>query len=105
MNGEENCERLRDLAASCALGTLSPGERLEFVSHLASGCQHCASEYDEYELVVGMLGLAVGTEIPSEQVRTRLVAYINSSYEFDGRQQSAAQVARSSVSRKGLDSS
>jgi anti-sigma-K factor RskA len=104
MNGEENCGILRDLAAPCALGTLSPRERLEFVSHLESGCANCASEYKEYERVVGLLGMAVGSETPSGQVRTRLVAYINSSYNADGRLKSAQQVTRGSAGRTNSDS-
>jgi outer membrane murein-binding lipoprotein Lpp len=103
MNGEENCGPLRDLAAPCALGTLSPRERLEFVSHLESGCADCAGEYNEYERVVGLLGMAVGSETPSGQVRTRLVAYINSSHRADS-QKSAQPAAPVSGSRTNFDS-
>ncbi len=66
-------EELRELAAAYALGSLTPGQRLEFEAHLAE-CAECRDETASFGAVVQGLGYTVPLQQPPASLRARILA-------------------------------
>ncbi len=72
MTHDKDTEAYQETAALYALGALSQHEARSFERHLREGCPVCETELAEFEEVVGELGLASPTVIPSPHLRDLL---------------------------------
>jgi anti-sigma factor ChrR (cupin superfamily) len=66
-------EEIEGLAPLYALGTLTQHEARAFEEHLAEGCAACRDELEDFEAVVGLLGVGALEAEPSERVRENLL--------------------------------
>ena len=66
-------EEIEGLAPLYALGALTQHEARAFEEHLAEGCAACRDELENFEAVVGLLGVGALQAEPSERVREELL--------------------------------
>src|SRR5438128_5865842 len=66
-------EEIEGLAPLYALGTLTQHEARAFEEHLAEGCAACRDELEDFEAVVGLLGVGALEAEPPESVRENLL--------------------------------
>jgi anti-sigma factor ChrR (cupin superfamily) len=66
-------EEIEGLAPLYALGALTQHEARAFEEHLAEGCAACRDELENFEAVVGLLGVGALEAEPSERVREELL--------------------------------
>ena len=67
-------EQMREQLALYALGALSQQEARVVEHHLAEGCEVCASELRQFEVVVHGLGFSAPPATPPEGVREKLIS-------------------------------
>jgi anti-sigma factor ChrR (cupin superfamily) len=66
-------EEIEGLAPLYALGALTQHDARAFEEHLAEGCAACRDELEDFEAVVGLLGVGALEAEPSESVRENLL--------------------------------
>lgn len=66
-------EEIEGLAPLYALGALTQHDARAFEEHLAEGCAACRDELEDFEAVVGILGVGALEAEPSESVREHLL--------------------------------
>ena len=67
-----------ELCIPYVFGRLNPGNRKQFESHLATGCEQCKRELAALYEATGLLPLLLKQETPPADVRQRLLARISS---------------------------
>ena len=76
MRHESITEEGQELAALYALGALTQQEARAFESHLQDGCAVCKTELDNFESVVGTIGISTEPDNPPAYLRDLLAVRI-----------------------------
>lgn len=83
MKHQTSDDNITERAALYALGAMSQREANAFEDHLLEGCQVCAEELKQFDMVVGALGLLAPAATPHQEARFRLLERIESESSLD----------------------
>jgi anti-sigma-K factor RskA len=83
MKHQTSDDDIKERAALYALGAMSQREANAFEDHLLEGCQVCAEELKEFDMVVGALGFLAPAATPPQEARLRLLERIESEISIE----------------------
>lgn len=92
-----NCSQCQELLEGYALDALDADQSAQVRAHLQSGCAACSAELAEVEAVLAQLPLSLDPQVPSAQVRVRLLEKIRGAGSNRDEALSAVPVTRQRV--------